>query len=102
MTINVDSPIEQIFQELRELGAVKSTDDFSVNWLGMDKSYLRCIRARHREPTVKILAKLSGRLRKASIEFSDADKPLGMRRVGKRFRQLADICAEKVFAESEG
>ncbi len=96
--IDADKPfIENLFQELRELGVVSSTDDFSRDWLGMNKSYLRCIRARNRQPTVRVLSQCATRLRNASEHLAATDATTQSRKVARRFRQLAEQCKQAVF-----
>ncbi len=50
--------IEEIFEQLKDLGAVSSTDDFSTQWLGRERSYMRCLRAKQRDPSAQVLANL--------------------------------------------
>ena len=38
--------IETIYEELRGIGVVRSSDDFSSSWLGKERSYMRCLRAK--------------------------------------------------------
>ena len=45
--------IESIFEELKGIGAVTSGTDFSEEWLGMEGSYFRGLRARQRDPSAK-------------------------------------------------
>jgi hypothetical protein len=48
--------IEFIFDELRLIGAVKSSDNFSMHWLGRERSYMRSLREKRREPSAQVLA----------------------------------------------
>lgn len=93
--------IETLFVNLKALGAVRSTDDFSVNWLGMDKSYLRCLRARNRNPTPRVLANCNVRLLDLSERLTANHQPSKIRKVGRRLKELADLCVCEYSTESE-
>jgi hypothetical protein len=101
MTIETQPLIEGLFDELRALGAVRSTDDFSVNWLGMNKSYLRCLRARNRKPSTQVMAQCANRLRKASSQLVANNGTTAVKKVAKRMNQLADLCVDEVFSACE-
>jgi hypothetical protein len=93
--------IEGLFRELRALGAATSTDDFSENWLGMNKSYLRCLRARNRNPSPRALVQCATRLRKASGSMLASEQGPAFKKVAKRMGQLADVCSKELFSMSE-
>ena len=99
MTGSQHELLEGIYKELREFGAVQSTDDFSIRWLGMNESYLRCLRARQRQPSAKVLAHCAMRLRRASGLLTSVDQPPKVRAVATRMQKLADLCADAVFTE---
>ncbi|WP_144259686.1 DUF6626 family protein [Methylocystis sp. ATCC 49242] len=93
--------IENIFNELKQLGAVRSTNDFSVNWLGMNAGYLHCLRSRDRQPSPRVLAHCSMRLRRASNLLTSVEQPPKVQKVAERMKELAEACAEAVFVEYE-
>lgn len=99
MTGSQHELLEGIYAELRGFGVVQSTDDFSIRWLGMNESYLRCLRARQRQPSAKVLAQCAMRLRRASGLLISVDQPPKVRAVATRMQKLADLCADAVFAE---
>jgi len=93
--------IEDLFDELKSIGAVSSTDDFSENWLGMNRSYLRCLRARNRAPSARVLAQCANRLQNASYRLTETAETTSVKKVAKRMKQLAQLCADEVFAVSD-
>ena len=89
--------IEMIFEELREIGAVKSSNDFSSQWLGMEKSYLRCLRAKSRQPSAKALANCASRL-KRTVEVLTSSDDRRAEVLGERLGRLANGCVEELLA----
>lgn len=88
--------IEDIFYELKTLGAVHNTDEFSTNWLGREKSYLRCLRAKRREPSSTALATCAVRLLRTADGFN-ASLLQPSRLKGTKLRSLADRCLEEIL-----
>jgi len=91
--------IEDFYNELHALGAVKSSEQFSIEWLGMQNSYLRCLRARNKKPSVKAWANLAVRLKATSQTLASNEKPK-IARTGKRFAKMADRCIDEILAGS--
>jgi hypothetical protein len=90
--------IEQVFVELKDAGQVRSTDDFSREWLGMEDSYLRCIRAKDRSPSPRALINCAVKLKRTG----DALKSSSIAEVkakGERMRTLARDCVGQVFGD---
>jgi hypothetical protein len=54
--------ITEIYEQLRDVGVVKSKYDFSQHWLGRCRSYTTAIEASGREPSTDALATLHARL----------------------------------------
>lgn len=92
--------IENLFEELRDIGAVTSTVDFSVEWLGMQHSYLRCLRARNKRPSTKAWANLAVKLRHASQSLAQNKQPK-VRRTSKYLAKMSDRCLEEIIAAGE-
>lgn len=101
MDENVQSIIEDIFAELRVIGVIRNTDEFSQYWLGSDKSYLRCIRARKKKPGLKSLIHCTLRLREARDELSAANKSPNVQMYAKRLGLYADLCMDQIISRKE-
>lgn len=93
--------IEMIFEELKRHGMVSSGSDFSENWLGMEASYFRAVRTRHRVASAKALATCAARLKRHAQALQSSAKPQ-VRERGGRYAQLADRCVSELLAECEG
>lgn len=98
MTTDKKPLIEDLFYELKSIGAVSSTDDFSTNWLGRNKSYLRCLRARNKEPSTQVLAHCANRLRHASHQLATNGQTTNVKKVARRMKHLAQMCVDEVFS----
>ena len=88
--------IETIYEELKEIGAVKSSNDFSKQWLGMEKSYLRCLRSKSRQPSAKALANCASRLKRTVEVLTSCDKKQA-ELLGQRLARLADGCLDELL-----
>lgn len=89
--------IETIYEELKAIGAVRSSNDFSKQWLGMEKSYLRCLRAKSRQPSAKALANCASRLKRTVAVLSASDKKPSAS-LCHRLSRLADGCVSTLLA----
>lgn len=92
--------MEELYQQLLGIGAVRTTSEFSIEWLGMQNSYLRCIRARNKRPSTKAWANLSVRLRQASQSLAQNEQPK-VRKTSKYLAKLSDKCLEEIIAAGE-
>ena len=90
--------IETVYGELRDIGVVRSSDEFSKSWLGKERSYMRCLRAKHREPSLKALATCAVRLLKTADGLSKSETPVVLAK-GTQLRRLANRCLEEILTE---
>jgi hypothetical protein len=86
--------IEEIFEQLKDLGAVSSTDDFSTKWLGRERSYMRCLRAKQRDPSAQVLATCAVRLLRTADSVGTT-MPWSRR---DSLRSLANTCLEALLS----
>ena len=100
MTEHNAAAMESLFQELREIGAVQSTSEFSIEWLGMQHSYLRCLRARNKRPSTRAWATLAVKLRHASHALAEHEQPK-VRKSSKYLANMADRCLQEIIAAGE-
>ena len=91
--------IEQIFMELKDGGDVRSSNEFSRDWLGMEESYLRCLRARKREPSAKVLATCAVRLRTTGDVLATSVIP-SVSEKGVHMLQLGESCIDEILAQA--
>jgi hypothetical protein len=90
--------IDLIFEELKHVGAVRSGVDFSKEWLGMEGSYWRGLRAKHREPSLKAIARCAVKLKGVADSLSVCENPK-MEAAQARLRHLADGCVGQILRD---
>ena len=86
--------LENIFDEMKSLGEVRSADDFSMKWLGRERSYMRCLRSKRREPSAQVLETCAVRLLR-SADSVDAGLTYTRR---EKMRSLANTCLEELLS----
>lgn len=92
--------IEEVFEELRRSGVVRTGARFSADWLGMEESYFRCLRAKGRNPSVKALATCAVRLRRRAALLEGSSLPQVRQHAG-RYSDLADRCLNELLLSCE-
>ncbi len=93
--------IENVFEELKGIGAVTSGSDFSEQWLGMEASYYRGLRAKQRDPSVRALANCAVRLRGRAGILQRSAYPQ-IRVAAQRYQLLAEQCLNGLLAACDG
>ena len=89
--------IEDVYGELKQLELVESSVDFSENWLGMEGGYFRCLKAKGRQPSARVLAKCAVNLQRMADAFSTSTiAQTGAK--GAVMRSLADSCWDQIVA----
>ena len=88
--------IEDVYLELKKLGAVKSTDEFSESWLGMEKSYLRTMKAKHRRPSARVLAHVAVKLKLDGQKLVKSANPKVVS-AGHYLVLMGDKCIEEIL-----
>lgn len=91
--------IDDVFNELKQLGAVHSCTDFSRDWLGMEDSYMRGLRNKHRQPSAKVMARCAVKLRHASTALNQSSTPQ-VKAVGRKLQQMAESCIDELLNAS--
>ena len=89
--------IEGIFEEMRGIGAVASSDEFSTEWLGRERSYLRGLRAKRRDASPVVLATCAVRLLRTADGLKSAGVPIADAKQ-LHLRNMANRCLEGILA----
>lgn len=92
--------IESIFEELKGIGAVTSSTDFSEEWLGMERSYFRGLRAKRRDPSAKALATCAARLKRHAVTLQSSSLPQ-VREWANGYNRLAEECVAELLSACE-
>ncbi len=89
------STLFYIMRELMRYGLVRSSTDFSTDWLGREGSYLRCLSTKERKPSAEVWAICAVRL----LKRADSQEALsGVGPSSVELRKLADLCLEAVLS----
>lgn len=81
--------LNEVFEVLQSIGAVRSESEFSRDWLGRSECYLRTVRFKQAQPSVSSIAVCASRLEHYGRRMLHTREH---RALGKRFRELAAQC----------
>jgi len=87
--------IDEVFDELRRIGVVNNSSDFSRDWLGKQESYYRGLRNKNRQPSMHVLVSCACRLqgRGDSLMIYGDDQ---LKARGRRLKRLAKRCFDEI------
>ena len=68
--------LQTIYDELKELNLCKSAYDFSVDYLGRDRSYYSVLKATDKEPSIEALVILDYALTEDASRLCNSDHPV--------------------------
>lgn len=91
-----NSAIFSIMAELQVLGLVRCSTDFSIDWLGREGSYIRCLRTKKRRPSAQVLATCAVRLLKLA-DITGSAKTDGVAVDRQTLRNLANRCLDALL-----
>jgi hypothetical protein len=86
-----------VYDELRDLGVVRSRSEFSEKWLGRERSYLTVLKAKRRKPSCAVWATCAVSLLRAAEAANDNHAPHS--EVSTTCRALATQCLDQVLTE---
>jgi hypothetical protein len=90
------SSIFSIMAAMQDLGLVRCSTDFSIDWLGREGSYVRCLRTKKRRPSAQVLATCAVRLLKLA-DITGSAKTDGVAVDGQVLRDLANRCLDALL-----
>ena len=91
--------LDYVFEELRELNLCDSGNRFSLDWLDMNESYWRTIRAKQAKPSVKVIARCGNKLHQRGQAFLQSDFDV-IRNKGQRLTELGQKCFQEAIRQS--
>ena len=90
--------LNDVFEVLRSIGAVRSESEFSRDWLGRSECYLRSLRFNGLEPSVSSIAVCASKLQHYGQRMCANDEHKAL---GKRFLILAEQCHQHINTTAE-
>lgn len=85
-----------IMESMQSLGLVRSSTDFSIDWLGREGSYIRCLRTKKRRPSAQVLATCAVRLLRLA-DLTGSSSTDGSSVDGQTLRDLANRCLDALL-----
>ena len=87
--------IDILFDELRTIGLVTNSCDFSRDWLGRNESYYRGLRSKSRKPSMAVLVACASKMKGLgdSLTVYGDDK---IRAKGRKLKRLARRCIDEM------
>jgi hypothetical protein len=89
--------IDEIYHELSRLNLAGSKSEYSMKWLGMEKSYYRSLKCKGRQPSTKAYGRLAYKL------FQEANlfKMIGQDTKAKKMHDIAARCMVEIITASK-
>jgi hypothetical protein len=87
--------IDDVYDELRSIGIVNSSSDFSTVWLGKQESYYRGLRSKQRQPSIHVLVSCACRLQGTGdslLAYGDDQHKAS----GRKLKRLARRCFDEI------
>lgn len=90
--------LNEVFEVLRSIGAVRSESEFSRDWLGRSECYLRSLRFNGLEPSVSSIAVCASKLQHYGQRMCATDEH---KQLGEEFLDLAEQCHTHINSTAE-
>ena len=92
--------VEEIYWELKALGECHTASQFSEEFLGMEKNYLRSLKWDEKAASPRALAHCAAKLRVRADCFG-ASQMVALTQRGAKLRQLSEDCVEVLLESFE-
>jgi hypothetical protein len=90
--------LNEVFEVLKGIGAVRSESEFSKDWLGRSECYLRSLRFNGLEPSVSSIAVCASKLQHYGQRMCATEQH---QKLGTRFISLAEQCHKHINSTAE-
>ena len=90
--------LTDVFELLRQIGAVNSESEFSRDWLCRSECYMRTLRFKRVKPSVGTLAICASKLQHYGRCMTDTKQHA---QLGKRFIELSEECHQQINSNSK-
>ena len=91
--------LDEVYDLLKNIGAVDNESEFSTDWLARSECYMRTLRFKQANPSVGTLAICASKLQHyaSSMTATDAHAKLG-----KQFIKLSEQCHTQINTDAKG
>jgi len=90
--------LNEVFEVLRSIGAVRSESEFSRDWLGRSECYLRSLRFVGTEPSISSIAVCASKLQHYGTRMCATHEH---EQLGQQFLGLAEQCHTHINSTAE-
>ena len=91
--------LNEVFELLKQIGAVHSESEFSRDWLGRSECYLRTLRFKRVKPSVGTLAICASKLQHYGRCMTATERHA---QLAKQFIELSERCHKQINADAVG
>ncbi|PHS47637.1 hypothetical protein SAMN04487869_1562 [Marinobacter sp. DSM 26671] len=89
--------LDEVFNLLKQIGAVNSESEFSSDWLCRSECYLRTVRFKGAEPSTSTVAICASKLQHYGTKMIETDTHL---KLGRTFLSLSEQCHQHINSRS--
>ncbi len=90
--------LDDVYQMLHGIGAVRSESEFSKDWLGRSDCYLRTLRFKRMPPSVGSIAICASKLQHYGQRMLATTEH---KQLGERFVGLSNACHRQIYSQSK-
>ena len=90
--------LTDVFELLKQIGAVASESEFSTEWLCRSECYMRTLRFKRVNPSIGTLAICASKLQHYGRTMMAKD---GYEEIGYRFIELSEDCHKQINSEGK-
>ena len=90
--------LDDVYQMLHAIGAVRSESEFSKDWLGRSDCYLRTLRFKRVPPSVGSIAICASKLQHYGQRMLSTTEH---EQLGRRFVSLSNACHQQINTQSK-
>ena len=90
--------LNEVYEVLRSIGAVRSESEFSTDWLGRSECYMRTLRFKGCDASVGAVAICASKLQHYGNRMCAVDEHKDL---GKQFLQLSEQCHQHINSTAE-
>ena len=90
--------LNEVFEVLKRIGAVRSESEFSKDWLGRSECYLRNMRFNGLAPSVSSVAVCASKLQHYGARMCATEQH---KQLGEEFLDLAEQCHNHINSTAE-
>ena len=89
--------LNDVFELLQQIGAVKNESEFSKDWLCRSECYMRTLRFKCKKPSIGTLAICASKLQHYGLRMKESEIHVEL---GKNFIALSEVCNAQINSDA--